>query len=119
VVAVTEATLDERRVRAAKNQALFREVNERIEELGLVWSPVTFVCECLDTACSEAVSLTRDEYESVRREPGEFMVLPGHLDPRVEQVARRSDRYWVVRKLGSGYAEAVHLDPRGSQRRTV
>jgi hypothetical protein len=108
------ATLDERRVRAAKNQALFREVNERIEELGLVLSPLMFVCECLDTACSESLPLTRDEYEAIRADPSQFVVLPGHAVPGIEAVVAQTERYAVVRKLGAGAMEAAQLDPRSA-----
>ena len=45
---------DMQRQRAAKNQSLFREVNEQIENLGETASFSTFVCECMDEACVES-----------------------------------------------------------------
>jgi hypothetical protein len=51
--------LDVQRERAAKNQSLFREVNERIEELSASTSPTRFIGECANERCEEKVSLTR------------------------------------------------------------
>jgi hypothetical protein len=55
---------EEQARKAAKNQALFRDVNERIEELvGKAWHPA-FVCECADEHCVETLEL---RCESTRR----------------------------------------------------
>ena len=108
--------IDTQRVRAAKNQSLFREVNERIEELGPSSLFAEFICECLDEACTAQVSLTVEEYETVRRDPNQFFILPGHEDLAVERVIASNDRYLVVSKLGAGQRVAVKLDPR--KRRT-
>lgn len=105
--------LDRRRIRAARNQAMFREVNERIGELAQRWSSeMGFICECLDTACSEAVSLSVAEYECIRKDPGSFVVAPGHEVRDVEDVVSTNERYTVVRKSGVGYEAAAELDPR-------
>jgi hypothetical protein len=42
--------IEVRRERAARNQALFREVNERIEELSTPSYSRGFICECQDGA---------------------------------------------------------------------
>lgn len=105
--------LDGRRIRAAQNQAIFRQVNERIQELAERWSSeIGFVCECMDTNCSESVSLSIAEYEEVRLDPGTFVVAPGHEVADVEDVVGGNERYTVVRKAGAGYATAAELDPR-------
>ena len=104
--------LDERRARAAKNQSLFREVNERIEELRPSSLFAEFICECLDEACTEQVSLSVEEYETVRSDPNQFFVLPGHQVAAVEDVVATTDRYLVVSKLGAGKRVALKLDPR-------
>ena len=62
-------------VRAAKNQSLFREVNERIEELRPHNMLIEFACECIDTDCAAALLLSDEEYEHVRR-------FPTHPAPR-------------------------------------
>jgi hypothetical protein len=104
--------LDVQRERAAKNQSLFREVNERIEELSVSMSPTRFICECANERCEERVSLTREEYERVRSDANRFFVVRGHELPGVEQVTASVDGYLVVAKLGIGGEIAERLDPR-------
>src|SRR3954466_12936858 len=82
--------LDERRVRAAKNESLFRAVNERIEDISEAFDlskrAIDFVCECADPNCSAVIELTHEEYESIRRAPTHFAIKPGHEMPEIEQV---------------------------------
>jgi hypothetical protein len=104
--------LDLQRERAAENQSLFREVNERIEDLAADAAFQTFVCECADTECAEGIAATLEEYEAVRREPNRFLVLAGHDIPGVEDVVATTERYVVVSKLGTGAAVAAEADPR-------
>jgi hypothetical protein len=104
--------LEAQRQRAAKNQSLFREVNERIEDLASLASFASFVCECMNGACDEHVPLTLEEYEHVRSDSNSFLVLPGHEVPTVEEVVETNDRFLVVRKLGGGGVVAAELDPR-------
>ncbi len=105
--------LDLQRERAARNESLFREVNERIEDLATPASFSQFVCECLDDRCDERVSLTIEEYEHIRSEGNRFFVLHDHTDPKVDEIVESTDRYLVVRKRGAGEAVAKELDPRG------
>jgi ABC-type phosphate transport system ATPase subunit len=118
----TEA-LDARRMRAAKNQSLLREVNERIEELAAGQSSSMFeelrlartidlACECMDETCTERVTLTVADYEEIRSNSNSFFVLPGHEVPDVEEVTRNEENYRVVSKLGAGARVAEKLDPR-------
>lgn len=104
--------LDLQRERAAKNESLFREVNERIEDLASPASFSQFICECLDERCDERVSLTIEEYESIRSEGNRFFVLPGHTEPEIDEILESTDRYLIVRKRGAGEAVAEELDPR-------
>ena len=91
--------------RAAKNEGLFREVNERIVELEENFGrrpdeATEFVCECSLTECVERVPLTLGEYQEVRAEPTYFLVVPGHVDQANERVVRDRGDYVVVEKLG-------------------
>ena len=104
--------LDVRRVRAAKNQSLFREVNERIDELSGTAPLANFICECMNESCDEMVALTREEYEQVRARSNSFFVIDGHEVPEVEETTGSGDGYVVVAKLGTGEAIAQGLDPR-------
>jgi hypothetical protein len=108
--------LDWRRERIAKNEASFREINERLEqglhELRDGPDLVEFVCECGEPSCAGLVRLTLDEYEAVRSDPRRFAVLPGHLFPDAERSVRRTDRFEVVEKIGEAVRIAERTDPR-------
>jgi hypothetical protein len=105
--------LDVQRERAAKNQSLFREVNERIEGVAGSWRVTSFICECADDTCDKKCDLTVQDYEKIRSDPNSFFVLHGHEIPDVEQITHSTDRYLVVAKLGVGASVAEQLDPRG------
>jgi hypothetical protein len=111
--------LDARRERAAKNQSLFREVNERIEKLAGEVSSTEFVCECLQEGCDERVSLTLEEYEHVRSSPNRFFVLQGHAFAEIEATVETKDGHLIVKKLGVGAEVAEALDPRSREARHV
>jgi hypothetical protein len=102
--------------RAARNESLFREVNERIEDAATKLSPMftEFMCECADDECFERVSLTLVEYSSIRESgPTYFVVSIGHTDPEIERVVDgEADRYDVVQKVGEAAEAAIALDPR-------
>jgi hypothetical protein len=105
-----------REERVARNEALFREVNERIKDVNEdapAGAESNYVCECGDPECTDPVSLTLVEYEEVRRDPRHFAVLPGHVVPDVEVVVARNDRFAVVRKNDPQAARvAVRENPR-------
>jgi hypothetical protein len=107
--------VSEREERRGRNEVLFREVNERIEETqsGLgVGGRFDFLCECGDTNCVEQVALTLAEYEDVRSEPTQFVVRPGHEVQDIELVVRTGDGFSVVRKQEEAAVFAEEHDPR-------
>jgi hypothetical protein len=108
--------LEIQRERAAKNQSLFREVNERIEDLAGSASFPSFICECMNESCDEGVAMTVQEYEHVRAGGNRFFVLPGHDVPAVEEIVETNDRFVVVGKLGVGASVAEQLNPRSRGR---
>ncbi len=91
--------------RNAKNEALLREVNDRIEEVGerLQVLPedelLDFRCECGRADCDATVSLTVEEYEHVRDDNDRFAVVPGHENAELERALKRTERYVIVDKL--------------------
>jgi hypothetical protein len=101
-----------RKDRIARNEALFREVNERVKDLVPSEGGIEFICECGYEECIERVSLTADEYERVRSDPVEFFVKPGHEIPDVEEVVETHDRFLLVRKNVEERDIARQLDPR-------
>jgi hypothetical protein len=104
--------------RAAKNQALFREINEYIQELDATSSPVTdtneWICECATDTCVERVSMSQTEYEAIREHGARFFVAPSyeHVWPDVERITEQNDRYWIVEKLDAAGKLAERADPR-------
>jgi hypothetical protein len=110
--------VDERARRIGLNEAVFREVNERIQELastfGLGEQAIDIVCECGHASCSNQLRLTMAEYEQMRRDPTLFAIHPGHEIPDVEDVVERRDGYDIVRKHEGDPARlAKRTDPRG------
>jgi hypothetical protein len=92
--------------RLARNEVMFRAINERIRELAARFEqeptePLAFVCECADETCVERVSLTTTQYDDVRAIPARFVVVPGHeVTPLVERIVYRSESFVIVRKVG-------------------
>lgn len=102
--------------RAARNQTLFREVNERLEDLATTFQDtagtVVFACECADLSCIEKIAMTLDEYEAIRSDPNQFLVLPGHVVHDVEDIVREGSGFVIVAKIGEGASLAAQTDPR-------
>ena len=85
--------------RLARNQTLFREVNERIETTAGDHEIVEFVCECSNTECIESVELTLAAYERVRSNSTWFVIKADHDIPQIERIISRDDGYLVVEKV--------------------
>src|SRR2546430_2339414 len=113
----TDTEREECERRAAKNQSLFREVNERENEINNNTLWLAFVCECVAETCVEQIELTPEEYERLRKNPTHFAVVPSeeHVVPEVERIAEQHERYWVVEKVGEAGAVVIDLDPRRSR----
>jgi hypothetical protein len=92
------------------NEALFREVNERIDQLhDDLGGGNTFeiVCECGVAACTERFMITSDEYGALRRDVHHFAVVPGHEQPEVERIVEKRADYLVVEKTDPDAAEVA------------
>lgn len=100
----------------ARSQALFREVNELIEQLadnGGAGRQGPFVCECGNPECGQAISLTRVEYERIRGYANRFAVALDHENPETETVVEQNDRFAVVESYaGEASRIAQDTDPR-------
>jgi hypothetical protein len=110
-----------RLVRAAKNQTLFREVNERIKDLNErpAWQldKGDWICECEDETCFERIQIAVPEYEGLRAHGNRFALKPGHENLDVEDVTDRHEQYVVVGKRGAGGVYATETDPRANAAR--
>ena len=95
------AQLSSRDTRIGLNEAVFREVNERInriqEDFGQTQA-FEIVCECGSQGCLERITLTHDAYRELRANPRTFAIVPGHEAEDVEHVLERYEGYYIVEK---------------------
>ncbi len=96
---------------AAAVESHFRRLNEHlVEPVGAGHDRLFgFVCECAAEECIEPVQLTLAEYFEVHADPRMFVIAPYHDLPPVEDVVRKHDGWWVVRKYGLAGDEAAEL----------
>jgi hypothetical protein len=104
-------------VRAARNQALYRHVNERLRDVNEVFDEFAalsggWVCECCDAECIEMMEMTLAEYEALRGHPHRFAVICGHENANIELTVEEHGGWVVVEKFGVGAAVAIEHDPR-------
>ena len=101
--------------RAARNEALFREVNENIARLeegyGTTVTEPVFVCECANDECTEPLVLDLETYRRVREHPRLFFVLSGHQHPELEAVVETHRDYLLVKKTGEAGEVAEKTQP--------
>jgi hypothetical protein len=112
--------MSERERRLALNEAMFRAVNERVEDMTRTFESDTgtfeILCECADTACTERLSVPTAVYERVRADPTHFLLHGGHEDPTVERVIETHESYIVVEKEGRAVERVVEqTDPRADE----
>jgi hypothetical protein len=110
----SDGHLDPREARIARNESLFREVNERVKEISddASGDRIEFLCECGADDCAASISLSAEEYEQLRSDPLLFGVKPGHGIPDVEHVVAEDERFQVVRKFEDEARIARATDPR-------
>jgi hypothetical protein len=89
------------RERLARNQIIFRDVNERLRTIAdaLPDGMADYLCECSDVHCTDKIGLRLSEYEAVRAQRDCFFIEPGHERPEVEEVVDQNERYAIVRKF--------------------
>jgi hypothetical protein len=110
--------MSENQRRKAANEAVFREVNERMESLQHAFAavehqPLHIVCECDRIECAERISVDPNVYEETRSDSTLFFVRPGHEDGAVEDVVDTGGGYLIVRKRpGEPQQIAEQTDPR-------
>lgn len=102
--------MNERERRIGENEVLFREVNAQMRALDELLpaaqsNTYSFLCECGNAGCAERIELPLDDYEQIHADPAQFVIVPGHEKPDVEDVVAERDGYSVVRKHGGGPAE--------------
>lgn len=108
--------VDAREQRLAENEALFRDINERVQAIAIGHGSdehrYTFFCECSNADCTLQIELTAEEYETVRSHPARFVVAAGHELPEIEDVVDSGPAWSIVEKQGDGAEIAAERDPR-------
>lgn len=110
--------------RVARNEAIFREANERIQATADAVASdielIPFICECSGSACVELVRLSRPQYEEARSDGAQFFVARGHEVTHVDgaeiaRIVRREEHYSLMQKVAEAGAIARRLDPRANK----
>jgi hypothetical protein len=109
--------MDERERRIGLNEAVFRQVNEQLEDVnrafGTITETIEIICECGNLDCTERILLSVPEYDALRADPTLFAVISGHELDDVEDVVEQREEYDVVRKHDGGPARLARAtDPR-------
>jgi hypothetical protein len=105
---------------AARNEEVFRTVNERIDEGAEkhhVEGRVPFHCECCDASCVQKLSMAPRDYKRVVEQRFCFVVIPGHENSAVEKVVQRHQDYFVVEKVGEAREQLAEDHPQQRHRR--
>jgi len=83
-----------------QRRALYRVVNDQIEQLGDRWDlhdgPLAVLCECGHPSCVARIELAKPVYDAIRRQPARFVLKAGHELPGVDRVVERVDGYVVT-----------------------
>jgi hypothetical protein len=94
--------------RAAHNEEIFRQINERIDqgaEQHDVSSTLPFHCECGRLTCTDSIELQPEVYDEIASNPLHFIVRPEHRIDQIERVVADRDSYLVVEKVGEARQE--------------
>ena len=91
--------------RRAENQYRLNDANDRLREIVhdqvSPGQTIPFLCECADDTCLARVDLKLEEYESLHRDAGVFVIVPGHPRINGEVVLQRQPGFEQVQKGGT------------------
>jgi hypothetical protein len=101
--------------RVARNDATFRDANERIFGSARkydVTEAIPFLCECANPRCTAVIRLSAGEYLRIRGDRRRFFSVPGHADPFPGSlaVAEQHQTYDVIVQIGRVAEIAEELD---------
>ena len=86
--------------RAARNEALFRRVNERVEDINKAFEPILgetdFFCECADIDCIGGSGCRSRSMRRSGRPPSSSRSSPATRDPRTERAIEERVGYVIV-----------------------
>lgn len=99
-----------------ENEVVFRGLNKRalsyINELDKIADtdknkeylryddkPLHFYCECSDENCHERISIRPSQVTKIHSNNSRFVILPGHEVGSIENVIKKTKRYYEVEKF--------------------
>jgi hypothetical protein len=85
-----------REERMVQTEYFFRGVNEVIARTGGS-NGSTFLCECANPHCNDTFDMTAHDLRTLHSVPGDYVVMPGHDIPDLEEVVRQQNGYAIVR----------------------
>jgi hypothetical protein len=111
-----------REERVARNEETSREINEKIEDAHEEAAQesqgqndrIRMVCECGREECDRLVAITLAEYDQVRSDPRQFVMVREHVVEDVDRIVSETDRFVLaVKREGTPAHEVTDGDPRG------
>jgi hypothetical protein len=106
--------------RAARNEEVFRNVNESIEagaEQHDVVGALPFHCECARVSCLATIEIPPGRYAAIVSERYRFVVVPGHEQAAIEEIVETTPDYLVVEKVGEAREQIDRDHPQERHRR--
>lgn len=103
------------RDRAARNEEIYRSVNERIERAARDHGfdqDLSFHCECAESDCFETILMPAAEYDRIAADRARFVVIPKHQNDAIEKIVLRTPTYLVVEKIGEARKQIERDHPR-------
>ncbi len=81
-----------------RNQAIASLATKVLDEDSRLHLSISFICECSDEDCREAIDIPVEEFEEVRHNKRQFIIKVGHQQTDIEEVIKH-DGYAVVEKF--------------------
>jgi hypothetical protein len=103
------------RDRAARNEEIYRNVNERIESTARDHGfdqELSFHCECAESDCFQTIQMPADDYDRIAADRFRFVVVPEHQNEAIEKIVLRTPAYLVVEKVGEARRKIERDHPR-------
>jgi hypothetical protein len=103
---------DRQQERVAANEDLFRQINEKIENVATTHGADSheFLCECSDTNCWKRVRVALEDYRRIRENSARFIVAKDHVVAEIERVIESSQDHAVIEKQDRARRVAIELD---------
>jgi hypothetical protein len=81
--------------RAVEN--VFRDVNESFLKL----DHPSFICECADASCTEAVDVSAETMRSLHEDRNRYVIKPAHINTDLEELVEAHQDFVIVLKPAS------------------